>query len=276
LHIFTFSHFLNTPLLIYYRVNIMTSTIILLCTAALAAGFIDAMAGGGGLIQTPAALVLLPQYPVATVIGSLKIPAFTGTSFAAVQYARKVPLNYKHLALMASISFAAAFTGSKLLTLVNNNFMKPLLLIVLIGVAVYTFKNKHFGKHVDKGHGHRRQLFYSIIISITIGFYDGFIGPGAGSFLVLAFITWLGYDFLKASAHAKFINLATNLGSILFFAITGKILYSIAIPMAVCNGIGGILGARMAIKKGNTFIRVIFLIAVCGTMLRFAYDVFAV
>lgn len=247
--------------------------IIFLCLAALAAGFIDAVAGGGGLIQTPAGLILLPQYPVATVIGSLKIPALTGTAFAATQYARKVSLNYRHLALMAGISFCAAFGGSKLLTMISNSFMKPLLLLVLIGVAVYTFKNKHFGRHTEKEHHPRQQLLYSVIISIVLGFYDGFIGPGAGSFLVLAFITFLGFDFLKASAHAKFINLATNLGSAVFFIAQGKILYSIAVPMAVCNGIGGLLGARMAILKGSRFGRIIFLLAVSGTILRFAYDV---
>jgi len=252
----------------------MTLTLGLLCLAALTAGFIDAMAGGGGLIQTPASLILLPQYPVATVIGSLKIPAFTGTAFAAVQYAKKVPLNYKHLVLMACLSFASAFAGSKLLTIVDNSFMKPLLLVVLVGVAIYTFLKKDFGTHAEKGHGRRRQLFYSVIISIVIGFYDGFIGPGAGSFLVLAFTSWLGYEFLKASAHAKFINLATNFGSIVFFVLSGKILYGIAIPMAVCNGIGGVLGARTAILKGNAFIRIVFLIAVCGTILRFAFDVY--
>ena len=252
----------------------MTATLVMLCLAALAAGFIDAMAGGGGLIQTPAALVLLPQFPVATVIGTIKIPAFTGTSFAAAQYARKVSLNYRNLAIMATVAFLAAFGGSKLLTVVSSSFMKPLLLVVLVGVAIYTFKNKKFGEYTDKGHHPRQQLIYKIAVSAVIGFYDGFIGPGAGSFLVLAFISWLGFDFLKASAHAKFVNLATNLGSIVFFAIHGKILYSIAIPMAVCNGIGGLLGARMAILKGNTFIRIVFLVAVCGTILRFAYDVF--
>ena len=115
---------------------------------------------------------------------------------------------------------------------------------------------------------------YATLISFAIGFYDGFIGPGAGSFLVLAFISLLGYDFLRASAHAKFVNLATNLGSIVFFAASGKIVYTIALPMAVCNGVGGLLGARLALLKGNAFIRILFLVVVTGTIIRFAYDVF--
>ena len=252
----------------------MTTEIILLCIAAFSAGFIDAIVGGGGLIQTPSALILLPQYPVATVIGTLKIPAFTGTFFAAAQYAKRVSFNYKQLALMTSIAFVAAFCGSKLLTVVSNHFMKPLLLVVLIAVVIYTLLNKNFGNHTEKSHSVKKEWWYAVLISLVIGFYDGFIGPGAGSFLVLSFVALLGYDFLRASAHAKFVNLATNLGSIVFFAASGKIIYAIALPMAVCNGVGGLLGARFALLKGNAFIRIFFLIVVTGTIIRFAYDVF--
>jgi uncharacterized membrane protein YfcA len=252
----------------------MTTELILLCAVSLASGFIDAIVGGGGLVQTPAALTLFPQYPVATILGTLKIPAFSGSSFAASQYARKVKINFKRLALMTPIAFMAAYAGSKLLTVVSNQFMKPFLLIVLILVAVYTYTNKNFGEHTAKEHSVRRQMLYSILISVILGFYDGFIGPGAGSFLILTFINLLGFDFLKANAHAKFVNLSTNLGSMTFFALSGKIIYTIALPMAVCNAIGGFLGARLAILKGNAFIRIFFLIVVSATILRFAYDVF--
>jgi len=251
----------------------MTTELILLCAAAFTAGFIDAIVGGGGLIQTPSGLILLPQYPVATVIGTLKIPAFTGTFFAAAQYAKRVSINYKQLALMMGIAGTAAFAGSRLLTIVSNQFMKPLLLVVLIAVAIYTYSNKNFGNHTEKSHSVKRQWWYAALISLVIGFYDGFIGPGAGSFLVLAFISLLGFDFLRASAHAKFVNLATNMGSIIFFAASGKIIYTIALPMAVCNGVGGMLGARLALLKGNAFIRILFLVVVTGTIIRFAYDV---
>jgi uncharacterized membrane protein YfcA len=243
----------------------MTTELIFLCIAAFLAGFIDAIVGGGGLIQTPVGLVLLPQYPVATVLGTLKIPAFSGTSFAAIQYARTVKLDYKRL---------AAMTASKLLTLVSSSFMKPLLLVILIGVAIYTYTKKNFGAHTEKTHSDSQQWWYAAGISLVIGFYDGFIGPGAGSFLILAFVAILGFDFLKASAHAKFVNLATNLGSIIFFALSGKIIYKIALPMAACNALGGFCGARLAILKGNAFIRILFLVVVCGTILRFAYDIF--
>lgn len=251
-----------------------TVTLILLCLFAFSAGFVDAIVGGGGLIQTPAALILLPQFPVATVIGSLKIPSFTGTAFATVQYLRKVSINWTMAAVMCVIAFAAAFAGSEVLTMVSNRYMKPVIFVVLTGVAVYTYTKKNFGQHTLKDHSSRREWLYAILISLCIGFYDGFIGPGAGSFLVLAFITLLGFDFLHASANAKLINLATNLGSISLFLLKGIILWQIAIPMAICNGIGGIVGARLAIAKGNRFIRVFFLLIITATLLRFGYDVF--
>jgi uncharacterized membrane protein YfcA len=252
----------------------MTTELILLCLAAFAAGFIDAIVGGGGLIQTPAGLVLLPHLPVSTVIGTLKIPAFSGTALASLQYMQKVKIKWKLMTLMTLLSFASAAGGSFLLSRVNNVFMKPILLVILILVATYTYTKKNFGSHEEKDHSFTEQLIYSIVISIIIGFYDGFIGPGTGSFLVLAFITLLGFDFLKASAHAKLVNLATNLGSIIFFISAGRILFAIAIPMAIANAVGGTLGARLAIVKGNRFIRVFFLVVIVGTILRFAYDVF--
>ncbi|HEY6172468.1 MAG TPA: TSUP family transporter, partial [Candidatus Kapabacteria bacterium] len=213
------------------------------------------MVGGGGLIQIPVGLIMLPQYPVATVIGTTKLPSFTGTCFAAYKYSRHVPLNFRHLAIMASIALPMAFLGSRMLTLVENEFMKPFLLVVLTLVAVYTYTKKNFGEHSEKDHTERQHIIYASLTSFVIGFYDGFIGPGTGSFLILSFVTLLGYDFMKASATAKFINLATNTGSIILFALSGNIIYEIALPMMAANGFGGFLGARMAILRGNKFIR---------------------
>jgi uncharacterized membrane protein YfcA len=251
-----------------------TVTLVLLCLFAFTAGFVDAIAGGGGLIQTPAALVLLPQYPVSTVIASLKIPAVTGTSLAVKQYLKRVVIRLPMVLLMCSTAFAAAFAGSEVLMLVSNRFMKPVIFFVLILVAIYTFSKKNFGQHTEKLHSPKQQMLYGFLISLLIGFYDGFIGPGAGSFLILAFITILGFDFLHASAHAKLVNMSTNLGSIILFLLKGVILWKIAIPMAVCNGLGGIMGARLAVSKGNRFIRIFFLLVISITLLRFGYDVF--
>jgi uncharacterized membrane protein YfcA len=265
---------LNTLMVFSFLIVMETYVIILLCIAAFFAGFVDAIVGGGGLIQTPVAMILLPQLSVATIIGSLKIPAFSGTAFAANQYLKNVQMNWKLLSIMSIVAFLAAFLGSNLLTQVNNDFMKPLLLVVLIIIAVYTFTKKDFGIHQAKEHSIKRQLFLAVLMSICIGFYDGFIGPGTGSFLVLAFVSVLGFDFLHASANAKMVNLATNFGSICLFVLKGKIIWAIAIPMAVCNAFGGFIGAKLAIKKGNEFIRIFFLIVIIGTLLRFGYDIF--
>jgi hypothetical protein len=251
-----------------------TYIIILLCIASFFAGFVDAIVGGGGLIQTPVALILLPNVAVSSIIGSLKIPAFSGTSFAARQYLKKVTMNWKLLIIMAIVAFVSAFLGSTLLTYVSNDFMKPLLFVVLILIAIYTFMKKNFGSHQAKNLSESDLLFYGILMSIVIGFYDGFIGPGTGSFLVLGFVAILGFDFLHASANAKMVNLATNFGSICLFVLKGKIIWAIAIPMAVCNALGGFIGAKLAIKKGNGFIRIFFLIVVIETLIRFGYDVF--
>ncbi len=251
-----------------------TYIIILLCIAAFLAGFVDAIVGGGGLIQTPIALILLPNLAVSSVIGSLKIPSFSGTAFAARQYLKKVTLNWRLLFLMAFVAFIAAFIGSNLLTKVSNDFMKPVLLVVLSLIALYTFIKKDFGSHQVKVQYTKYQFLLAVLISVIIGFYDGFIGPGTGSFFVLAFVSVLGFDFLHASANAKMVNLATNFGSICLFILKGKIIWAIAIPMAICNALGGWIGAKLAIKKGNGFIRIFFLIVVIGTLIRFGYDVF--
>lgn len=252
----------------------MSSEIVFLCIAAFAAGFIDAIVGGGGLIQTPAGLVILPNEPVSRVIGTLKIPAFSGTFIATIQYARKIKLEWRMLMIMAPLAMISAYLGSLLLTKVSNSFMKPVLLVVLLGVFIYTYFNKKFGIHTEKSHSRNRKLLYCFLISSVIGFYDGFIGPGTGSFLVLIFIGLLGFDFLRASAHAKFINLATNFGSIILFGGSGQIMWKIAVPMAVFNAAGGLLGSKLAMLKGNNFIRLFFLFVVSATILRFAYDVF--
>ncbi len=180
----------------------------------------------------------------------------------------------KRVLLMMAIASPLAFFGSHMLTLVNNAFMKPMLLVILIGVALYTYTKKNFGSHTEQEHTELAHMVYAIAISAVIGFYDGFVGPGSGSILILAFITFLGYDFLRASAYAKFVNLATNIGSIILFALAGRILYAYALPMAAANAVGGVLGARLAILRGNRFIRIFFLAIVGLMIVRFAYDVF--
>ena len=152
--------------------------------------------------------------------------------------------------------------------------MKPFALVILVLVFVYTFFKKDFGNTNQQAIPFEKQLKFGLLMGVVIGFYDGFFGPGTGSFLVLGFISFIGFDFLKASAHAKIVNLSTNLASVLFFGFKGAILYSIAFPMAIANICGAFLGARLAILKGNQFIRVFFLFVIAATILRFGYDLF--
>jgi uncharacterized protein len=264
----------NFTQIIWHNMNVEVWQIILLCIAAFCAGFIDSIVGGGGLVQLPASLVILNSFPVVTVVGSLKPPAFCGTLSAAIQYMRRVKIKWQLMTVACTIAFFAAYAGSEMLTHVSNSFMKPVLLVILSAVLIYTYTRKDFGQHEEKEHSKKTELIYTCIISLVIGFYDGFIGPGAGSFLILVFIALLGFDFLHASAHAKLVNLATNLGSITLFLFKGKILWAIALPMAASNIAGSLIGAQLAIAKGNKFIRIFFLIVMTATLLRFAYDVF--
>lgn len=248
--------------------------ILIVCVAAFAAGFIDAVVGGGGLVQTPVLFMVFPQYSVATLLGTTKLPSFSGTAVSLYQYSKHVTIQWKLVLWIALAAFCAAMLGSWSVTYISNAAFKPIILVCLVIVAVYTYTKKNFGQHQEKDLSFNQALVRGMISALFIGFYDGFIGPGTGSFLVLVFIGLLHFDFMHASAHAKTVNLATNIASIIFFASTGHILYEVALPMAVCNMAGGFVGTRFALLRGNAFIRVFFLVVVCGTILRFAYDVF--
>ncbi|MFD2570238.1 sulfite exporter TauE/SafE family protein [Spirosoma soli] len=250
------------------------STILTLCGFSFVAGFIDAIIGGGGLIQTPAMLFTLPQYPVPTLIGTTKIPSLAGSLMGAFQYSRRVAVAGRFIGPMMAIAFGASWLGSWTLSRVPNNFMKPLALVILVSVFIYTLTRKDFGQLAHHVISARRQRWRMWVMGAVIGFYDGFFGPGTGSFLVLGFIALIGFDFLKASAHAKLVNAATNLASVLFFINKGGLLYHVALPMAVANLSGAFLGARLAILKGNHFIRVFFLLVIAATILRFGWDLY--
>ena len=252
----------------------MTVELILLCIVSFFAGFIDSIVGGGGLLQTPAMLIILPQYPVATLFGTTKIPSITGTAFAGYKYSKNVAINWKLLGAILPAAFLGALLGAFAITVIDNTQIKPFIFLLLLGVAIYTYWNKNFGLHSERKHAYGKQVLLGTLSGFAIGFYDGLIGPGTGTFLILMFIAILGNDFIHSSAHAKYVNVATNLAAIIYFASTGHILYQYAIPMAVFNLCGSFLGTRLALLKGNKFIRVFFLVVVFGTLLRFAWDIF--
>jgi len=252
----------------------MSIELLLLCVVSFFAGFIDSIVGGGGLLQTPAMLIILPQYPVATLFGTTKIPSVAGTAFAAYRYSRNVTVNWKLLPGITAAAFAGAVLGAYWITKISSTYIKPFIFGVLICVAIYTYFKKGFGDKQEKSRSLLSQIFLGVLFGFLIGFYDGLIGQGTGTFLILAFITLLGNDFIHGSANAKFVNVATNIAAIIYFGSTGNILYQYAVPMALFNLCGSLLGTRLALLKGNKFIRIFFLVVVFGTIIRFAYDIF--
>lgn len=248
--------------------------IVYLCLFAFMAGFIDSVVGGGGLIQLPALLVFLPGVPVPTVLGTGKMASIAGTTAAMWRYVRSVKINYMAMLPAALAAFVFSFLGARAVAHIDGALLRPLIIVLLILVAIYTFAKKDFGSLHAPKLSLAQEKIYGAAIGMAIGFYDGFFGPGTGSFLIFIFIGVFGFNFLAASAAAKVVNVATNLSALLYFAYKGHVLYHIALPMAVCSIIGSHLGTRMALQKGVGFVRVLFLVVVSAIILKFAYDTF--
>jgi hypothetical protein len=248
--------------------------ILLLTAFAFLAGFVDAVAGGGGLIQVPALFAVAPGAQPVTLLGTNKFVSIMGTSIAARQYARRISLRWASLGPAALAALACALLGAWTVTRISPDFLRPLVLALLILVAIYTFWNKQLGE-VHAPHPSRRVEFWGLLLmGAAIGFYDGFFGPGTGSFFIFLLVRFLGYDFLHASGSAKVLNVATNLGALILFAATGNVWYLAAIPMACANIAGGYLGSHMAIKKGSAFVRGFFLLVLLVLIAKMGNDIF--
>ncbi|MCE1253500.1 MAG: TSUP family transporter [Anaerolineae bacterium] len=250
----------------------MDPSLIILFVIAFMAGFVDSIVGGGGLIQLPALLIFLPHYPVATVFGTNKLVSITGTGTATLQYSRHVKIPWKSALITAASAFIFSMLGARTVSLINPQILRPLIIILLVVMAAYIFFQKDLGSINSISLNPHQQIIFSLLAGALIGFYDGFFGPGTGSFLIFAFIAFLGYNFIVASASAKIVNFATNLAALIFFAFNGNILFHIALPMAVFNILGALAGTRMAILKGNRFVRILFLIVVAGVIIKLILD----
>jgi uncharacterized membrane protein YfcA len=247
----------------------------LLCLAAFFAGFVDSIAGGGGLIQLPALFVFLPQSIAANVpqvMGINKFSSICGTTVATIQYARKVNLQWPLLTPIAVAAFVFSFLGARTVSLLNPQYIKPVILVLLAVVAVYTYTRKKSAPESSFLLPEPYKLLVALALGAGIGFYDGFFGPGTGTFLLIGFVGLFSLNFLQASAHAKAINLTTNIAAVAWFASTGNIPYHYAVPMALCNIAGSFLGSHMAILKGSEFVRKFFLGVVLVLIARFAYE----
>ncbi len=245
-----------------------------LLLAAAFAGFVDAVAGGG-LIQVPALFAGLPREMPATLLGTNKVAAIFGTLSAARRYVREVKIHWAIVLPAALAAFVFSFVGAGTVTLLPADVLRPMVLLLLLAVAAYTLAQPDFGKHEKVSHvpAHRIR-WVAIGVGALLGFYDGIFGPGTGSFLIFAFVRLFGMDFLRASASAKIVNVATNAGAIALFAPSGHVLWLLALGMAVCNIAGSLLGARMAIRHGSGFVRVVFLVMTSLLIAKIGWDTF--
>ena len=244
----------------------------MLALAAFAAGFIDSVVGGGGLIQIPALFTALPQQTPATLFGTNKFASVFGTANAAWRYARRVEMPWRTTLPAAIAAFCFSYLGAMAVAWAPREMLRPLILFMLVGSAAYTFWRKDFGIIHQPQHAGWRELIYALLVGGAIGFYDGFFGPGTGSFLIFLFIRFFGFDFLHASASAKVVNVATNLAALLYFVPNGYVLPLLAVVMAAANVAGSQAGTWLALRHGSRFVRRVFLVLVAVLIVRFAWD----
>lgn len=248
--------------------------LILLLFFGFLAGFIDAMAGGGGLIQLPALFIFQPQLGLAQTLATNKLAAVSGTAMATGQYLRRIRPDWSILRVGVILAFAGSFCGALAASRFRKETFTPFIIAALFVVFVYTLLNKQSGLHPGKKLPQTRALWAIALLGAGIGFYDGMIGPGTGSFLLFFFVTLFGLEFLQASVHAKVINLTTNIAALVFFIPSGNVVWEVALPLAVANIFGSILGSRLALKKGSAFVRVVFIVVVAALLLKLCWDHF--
>ncbi|WP_114969730.1 sulfite exporter TauE/SafE family protein [Rhodoferax ferrireducens] len=248
--------------------------LLIVAVASLLAGFVDAIVGGGGLILIPALFATFPTTHPATLFGTNKGASVWGTAFATWQFSRRVEMRWAALVPAAGAGFLAAFAGAWLVTVVSPDFLRKVLPLVLLVVLVYTVLRKDLGRHHTPHFEGAKEAYAAAAVGAVIGFYDGFFGPGTGSFLVFLFVRVLGYDFLSASAAAKLINTATNVAALILFAAKGHVWWHFVLAMALANVLGSLLGSRLALKHGTGFVRVVFILVVSALILKTGYDAF--
>ena len=251
----------------------LTATVfVFVPAAALAAGFVDAVVGGGGLLQLPA-LLLVPGISPVQALATNKLGSVFGTTTSAVTYHRRVHPDLRTALPMAAIALVSSFAGASVASLLPASVFKPVIVVALVAIGVFTLVRPSLGEMTALRHTGRRHHGVAGAVGGVIGFYDGILGPGTGSFLVFAMVSLLGYDFLNASAKAKIVNVATNLGALLFFVPHGSVFWGLGILLGAANTLGGYLGSRTATSRGSGFIRVAFLVVVTALIARVGWDV---
>ena len=248
--------------------DLTIATALFLLSASFFAGFIDSIAGGGGLIQLPALLIGLPKSETAEVLGTNKLSSVFGTTTAAALYRKQIKPDPKILLAMGLPAFLGSAGGAVLASKIPTSSMRPMVLVLLIIVAVYTWFKPDLGKFENLRHLPKRRVQIAALAGVVIGFYDGIFGPGTGSFLMLILVASLGYAFITASAIAKVVNVATNVGAIMVFGVNGAVLWQIGIILGIANISGAVIGARLAIKGGSTLVRKVFLLVTVALIVK--------
>ncbi|WP_221357292.1 sulfite exporter TauE/SafE family protein [Streptomyces beigongshangae] len=255
--------------------DISLTVIIVLCLAALAAGWVDAVVGGGGLLLLPALLLGLPNSGSAAqyALGTNKAVAIVGTTGAAVTYARKAPVDVRTAVRIGLAALAGSTAGAFVATGMSTEVLKPVVMVVLLGVGAFVIMKPAFGNAPSTEPVAPRRVLAAIgLAGLGVGFYDGLVGPGTGTFLVLALTALLHLDLVRASATAKIVNCCTNAGALATFAWKGTVFWQLAALMAVFNLVGGMVGAHTALKRGSGFVRIVLLTVVFTLVAKMAYD----
>ena len=249
------------------------ATLVLLVVVAFAAGWVDAVVGGGGLVQLPALLIGLPADTApAAILGTNKLSSMWGTATSALTYARRVRPDWRTVLPLVVGAALGSAGGAQLAKLLGKDAFTPIVLVALVGVGLYTWRRPELGLETKVRHTGGAHYGRTAVIGLVVGAYDGFLGPGTGSFFVIALVGVLGYGFLEASAKAKIANLVTNLAALVVFAVHGTVLWGLGLSMGAANLLGGFLGARTAIARGNAFVRRVFLVVIAVLVVKLAYD----
>jgi uncharacterized membrane protein YfcA len=254
--------------------NLTAVNLILLGVAMFASGFIDAIAGGGGLIQTPAMLLSFPDRNPVEVVATSKTAAFFGTTTAAIQYRKFIKTDPKLLIAMVIPAFIGAGFGALFASRISAESFKSSIFFMMIAIFIYTLFKPDLGKVNVEKHSPKKMMVIGSIAACLIGFYDGLIGPGTGTMLMIALVAIMGFAFVGASAIAKVVNATTNLASIIVIGFSLGIMWKLGLVLAVANLVGGYMGSHMAIKKGSSFIRIFYLIVTALLILRLGYSLY--
>jgi uncharacterized membrane protein YfcA len=250
----------------------LTPELASLLVASFGAGFVDSMVGGGGLIMVPTLFAALPREMPTVLLGTGKIASIFGTTTAVMRYARSVTIAWRFLLPAAALTFVSSYAGAHTVTLVPVESFRPLVPVLLTLVACYTFLHRDFGERHAPHPMTGARWWLALGMIVAIGFYDGFFGPGTGSFFMFMFVRVFGYDFLNAAACARLLNVAANAAAIVLFASRVQLLWLYGFLMAGCNVAGSLVGTRLAIRRGAAFVRVVFLVVVAALIAKTAWD----